>query len=47
MIHYKENKTITYDTPYTGGQVLNIDTEKLVVTIIAHRGCGPDGKTVY
>ena len=46
-LQVKENKTITDDTPYGGGQVLNIDTEKMIVTMIAHRGWGPDGKTVY
>jgi hypothetical protein len=30
-----------------GGQVLAIDTTKMVVTMIAHRGFGPDGKTIY
>jgi hypothetical protein len=43
----KENKNVNDDTPYVGGQVLNIDTENLVVTMIAHRGWGPDGRTVY
>ena len=28
-------------------KLLNIDTENLVVTMIAHRGWGPDGRTVY
>jgi hypothetical protein len=46
-LQVKQNKTITDDTPYGGGQVLNIDTEKMVVTIVAHRGWGPDGKTIY
>jgi hypothetical protein len=46
-LQVKENKTITDDTPYGGGQVLNIDTEKMVVTMVAHRGWGPDGKTIY
>ena len=46
-LQVKENKTITDDTPYGGGQVLNIDTEKMIVTMVAHRGWGPDGKTVY
>jgi hypothetical protein len=39
--------SINDDTPYMGGQVLNIDTENMVVTIVAHRGWGPDGKTIY
>jgi hypothetical protein len=42
-----ENKTIDDDSPYGPAQVLNIDTEKMVVTMVAHRGWGPDGKTVY
>ena len=43
----KEDKNVNDDTPYVGGQVLNIDTENMVVTMIAHRGWGPDGRTVY
>jgi hypothetical protein len=47
-LQVKENKTITDETPYGGGQVLNIDTEeKMIVTMVAHRGWGPDGKTIY
>jgi hypothetical protein len=46
-LQVKQNKTITDDTPYGEGQVLNIDTQKMVVTMVAHRGWGPDGKTVY
>ncbi|MDH3502187.1 MAG: hypothetical protein OEL69_06750 [Nitrosopumilus sp.] len=43
----KEDKTLTDDLPYGGGQVLDIDTEKKTVTFIAHRGWGPDGRTIY
>lgn len=43
----KENKTIGDETGYGGGQVLNIDTENMVVTMVAHRGWGPDGKSIY
>ncbi|MBA3749414.1 MAG: hypothetical protein H0X03_00670 [Nitrosopumilus sp.] len=43
----KENKTIGDETAYGGGQVLNIDTEKMVVTMVDHRGWGPDGKSIY
>ena len=43
----KEDKNITDDTPYMEGQVLNIDTSKMTVTFVAHRGWGPDGKTIY
>jgi len=43
----KEDKTLTDETPYGGGQVLDIDTEEMTVTFIAHRGWGPDGGTIY
>lgn len=43
----KENKTIGDETAYNGGQVLSIDTENMVVTMVAHRGWGPDGKSIY
>jgi hypothetical protein len=44
----KQEKNINDDTPYMGGgQVTNIDTQKMIVTMVAHRGWGPDGKTVY
>ncbi len=43
----KEDKTITDDMAYGGGQVIDIDTEEMTVTFIAHRGWGPDGRTIY
>ena len=43
----KEDKTLRDDTPYGGGQVLDIDTEEMTVTFVAHRGWGPDGRTIY
>jgi len=44
----KEDKTLTDETPYGGGQVLDIDLEEMIVTFIAHRrGWGPDGRTIY
>lgn len=43
----KEDKTLTDETPYGGGQVLDIDTEENTVTFMAHRGWGPDGRTIY
>jgi hypothetical protein len=43
----KQDKNITDDTPYMEGQVLNIDTSEMTVTFVAHRGWGPDGKTIY
>ena len=38
---------LTDTTPYGGGQVLDINTEEMNVTFIAHRGWGPDGRTIY
>lgn len=38
---------INDDSPYMGGQVTEIDTENMTVTFVAHRGWGPDGKTIY
>ncbi len=41
------NNTESSEPSYVGGQVLNIDTASKFVTFIAHRGWGPDGKTIY
>ena len=43
----KDTAELTDTTPYVGGQVLNIDTKKMQVTFVAHRGFGPDGSTIY
>lgn len=43
----RENKTLTDESPYGRGQVLEIDTEKMQVTFVAHRGFAPDGSTIY
>lgn len=43
----REDPEITDDTPYGGGQITEIDTESMTVTFVAHRGWGPDGRTVY
>lgn len=43
----RQQSTLDDDTPYIGGQILEIDTESGVVTFVAHRGWGPDGKTIY
>jgi len=47
QIQVKEDKTLTDATPYGGGQVLDIDLDEMTVTFIAHRGWGPDGRTIY
>jgi len=47
-LQIREDRTsINDDSPYMGGQVTEIDTENMTVTFVAHRGWGPDGKTVY
>jgi hypothetical protein len=47
-LQIKQDKNVNDDTPYMGGgQVTNIDTQKMIVTMVAHRGWGLDGKTVY
>lgn len=43
----REDKTLTDESTYGGGQVLNIDTKKNQVTFVAHRGFAPDGSTIY
>jgi hypothetical protein len=43
----KEDKTLTDSTPYGKAQVLDIDLDEMTVTFVAHRGWGPDGRTIY
>lgn len=43
----RDNKALSDQTSYTGGQVLDIDNASKFVTFVAHRGWGPDGKTIY
>ena len=43
----RTDKTLSDETPYGGGQVLDIDIENLTATFVAHRGIAPDGETVY
>lgn len=43
----EDSKNINDETPYMGGQVLDINIEKMIVTMVAHRGWGPDGSTIY
>lgn len=43
----EDKDSINEDSPYMGGQVLEIDTDSMVATFVAHRGWGPDGKTIY
>jgi len=43
----RENKTLANESSYGGGQVLDIDTKKMQVTFVAHRGFAPDGSAIY
>ncbi|HII36473.1 MAG TPA: hypothetical protein HA319_05555 [Nitrosopumilaceae archaeon] len=43
----RTDKTLTDDTPYVGGQILETNLENMTVTFVAHRGWGPDGRTIY
>jgi hypothetical protein len=43
----REDKTLTDESPYGPGQVLEIDTVHMQVTFVAHRGFAPDGSTIY
>lgn len=43
----RSDKEITDAIPYGGGQIIEINEEKMTVTFVAHRGWGPDGRTIY
>ena len=43
----RQDKVITDESSFIGGQVTNIDTERMIVTMVVMRGYGPDGKTLY
>jgi len=45
--HMKIRDSISESDSYGSAQVLNIDTVKMQVTFVAHRGFGPDGSTIY
>ena len=43
----RDSKIVNQNTPFAGGQVTEIDTKDMIVTFVAYRGWGPDGKTLY
>ncbi len=47
QLQVRSDSTITDDMPYGGGQITEINEEELTVTFVAHRGWGPDGRTIY
>ncbi|RNJ76873.1 MAG: hypothetical protein EB830_03155 [Nitrosopumilus sp. H13] len=47
QMQVRPDMNITDDMPYDGGQVTEIDSDGMTVTFVAHRGWGPDGRTIY
>ncbi len=43
----RDDQPITDNSSYIGGQITEINEEEMSVTFIAHRGWGPDGRTIY
>src|SRR5919109_1992791 len=44
----QDRDNMTDESLYMGGEVTNIDTaNNMTATFVAHRGWGPDGKTLY
>lgn len=43
----RDDKQITDDLAFSGGQITEINKDEMTVTFVAHRGWGPDGKTIY
>ncbi|NWG37553.1 hypothetical protein [Nitrososphaera sp.] len=46
-LQLRQDRNLSDDSPYGGGQVLEIDTDARKVTFVAHRGFAPDGSTIY
>jgi hypothetical protein len=42
----REDKNLE-EKPFEGGQILDISTNNMVVTFVAHRAWGSDGRTIY
>ncbi len=48
QLSVRNNMELSDQTSYIGGQILDIDNAiHKYVTFVAHRGWGPDGKTIY
>jgi len=43
----RSDKEITDEMSYSGGQITEINEDEMTVTFVAHRGWGPDGRTIY
>ena len=47
QLQLRNNTEFSDDSAYTEGQVIGINDDEMNVTFIAHRGWGPDGRTIY
>ena len=47
QMEVRRDGEITDGMAYGGGQVTEIDVDAMTVTFVAHRGWGPDGRTIY
>ena len=47
QMQIRDENSLDGNAPYGDGQILEIDTESNIVTFVAHRGWGPDGRTIY
>ncbi|KAF6245904.1 hypothetical protein [Nitrosopumilus sp. b2] len=47
QMQVRSDKEITDDMEYGGGQITEINEDEMTVTFVAHRGWGPDGRTIY
>lgn len=43
----RDSDIITDEMEYSGGQITEINQDDMTVTFVAHRGWGPDGRTIY
>ncbi len=43
----RSDKEISDEMSYSDGQITEINEEEMTVTFVAHRGWGPDGRTIY
>jgi len=43
----RSDKEISDKMSYGGGQIIEINEDEMTVTFVAHRGWGPDGRTIY
>ncbi|MFB5604708.1 MAG: hypothetical protein ACE5R7_00295 [Nitrosarchaeum sp.] len=43
----KNDREVANNFTFDGGQITEINKDEMTVTFVAHRGWGPDGKTIY